>query len=303
MNGRNALDSKLEDTLKALPRVGIGVIVKKNSKVLLGLRKNSHGNGTWAFPGGHFEFGESFANTAIREVKEETGLIICSPCFVNATNDFFADEGKHYVTLFLEADYKDGQLALLEPHKCLKWEWFKWDELPTPLFLTIKNFLDTGYRPIFTDQLIDDTYRIRRARGDDLASIVALLLDDELGKVRETLDLIKYQQAFSRIICDPQNIIMVVEGDGVIAGTLQFTIIDNLTFSGSRRALLEGVRISSKLRGRGIGSKFIRKVIEIAKEANCKMIQLTTNNQRGKTLDFYRSLGFEDTHTGFKLYL
>jgi len=35
------------------PLVGIAVIVIKNCRVLLGERKNAHGAGTWAFPGGH----------------------------------------------------------------------------------------------------------------------------------------------------------------------------------------------------------------------------------------------------------
>ena len=42
------------------PRVGLGVFVKKEGKVLVGERKGSHGAGTWALPGGHLEGGESF---------------------------------------------------------------------------------------------------------------------------------------------------------------------------------------------------------------------------------------------------
>lgn len=56
------------------PKVGVGVIVIKNNKVLLGKRKNSHGQGTWCFPGGHLEFNESWKNCAIRETKEETDV-------------------------------------------------------------------------------------------------------------------------------------------------------------------------------------------------------------------------------------
>ena len=42
------------------PRVGIGVIALNNQgKILLGKRKNAHGDGDWAPPGGHLEFGES----------------------------------------------------------------------------------------------------------------------------------------------------------------------------------------------------------------------------------------------------
>jgi 8-oxo-dGTP diphosphatase len=58
------------------PRVGIGVIILKNGRVLLGKRKSSHGTGTWHFPGGHLEFGESLEDCSRREVLEETGMKI-----------------------------------------------------------------------------------------------------------------------------------------------------------------------------------------------------------------------------------
>jgi 8-oxo-dGTP diphosphatase len=43
-----------------LPKVGIGVVVVKEGKILLGKRKGSHGNGEYAGPGGHLEYLESF---------------------------------------------------------------------------------------------------------------------------------------------------------------------------------------------------------------------------------------------------
>lgn len=54
-------------------------------------------------PGGHLEYGESFADTAIRETVEETGLEIGNVKFLIATNDVFG-EGKHYVTIFVTAE-------------------------------------------------------------------------------------------------------------------------------------------------------------------------------------------------------
>ncbi len=52
-------------------KVGIGVIVYQDNNVLLGKRKNSHGHGQWALPGGHLEFGETPEQCTIREVKQE----------------------------------------------------------------------------------------------------------------------------------------------------------------------------------------------------------------------------------------
>ncbi|KKQ79681.1 MAG: Nudix hydrolase 1, partial [Parcubacteria group bacterium GW2011_GWC2_38_7] len=57
-------------------KVGLGVIIIRDNKVLLGLRQGSHGAGEWAYPGGKVEFGETIFEAAIRETKEEAGIDI-----------------------------------------------------------------------------------------------------------------------------------------------------------------------------------------------------------------------------------
>ncbi|MEK6901677.1 MAG: NUDIX domain-containing protein, partial [Nanoarchaeota archaeon] len=84
--------------MNKVPQVGVGVLIVKNNKVLLGKRKNAHGEGTWCPPGGHLEFGESFEDCARRETFEETGISIKNIRFITATNDIFSEE-KHYITL------------------------------------------------------------------------------------------------------------------------------------------------------------------------------------------------------------
>lgn len=58
------------------PKVGIGVMILKQGKVLLGMRKGSHGAGELAFPGGHLDYMESFEDCARRETREERGIEI-----------------------------------------------------------------------------------------------------------------------------------------------------------------------------------------------------------------------------------
>lgn len=128
------------------PKVGVGVIIQKNGKVLLGKRKNAHGEGSWCFPGGHLEFNESWEDCAIRETKEETDLSIRNIRFATATNDIFSLEQKHYITIFMLADYDSGELKLMEADKCERWEWFDWNTLPQPLFLPISNLLKTNFK-------------------------------------------------------------------------------------------------------------------------------------------------------------
>lgn len=130
------------------PKVGIGVIVFKDGKILLGKRKNSHGDGAWSFPGGHLEFGESWEECAKRETMEETGISIKNIRFGAVTNDIFQTEEKHYITIFMLSDYNFGEVQIMEPEKCEKWDWFSWNQLPQPLFVPIQNVLKTGFEPV-----------------------------------------------------------------------------------------------------------------------------------------------------------
>ena len=126
-------------------QVGIGVILVKEGKILLGQRIGAYGSNTWGLPGGHLEYGETFEDCAIRETFEETNLTISGLTNVGVTNDLFADVGKHYVTLFLQAEQISGELKLAEPEKCLTWQWFDWQDLPKPLFPSLANFIQQGF--------------------------------------------------------------------------------------------------------------------------------------------------------------
>jgi 8-oxo-dGTP diphosphatase len=129
------------------PQIGVGVIIRKENKVLLGLRRGAHGRGAWSFPGGHLEFGEQIEMCAQREVEEETGALVSIVRRGPFTNDIFPEERKHYITLFVVADYGSGDIEAREPDKCERWEWFEWNDLPRPLFLPIHNLLKTGFDP------------------------------------------------------------------------------------------------------------------------------------------------------------
>lgn len=118
------------------PRVGVGVMVLKGDKVLLGKRRGSHGAGEYAFPGGHLEYMESFEHCAKREVMEETGVEIENVRFARVSN-IKAYAPKHYVHIGLVADWKKGEPRVLEPDKCEGWDWYLLDELPQPLFKTL----------------------------------------------------------------------------------------------------------------------------------------------------------------------
>ena len=123
------------------PKVGVGVYIEKEGKILLGKRKNAHGEGNWCPPGGHLEFGEEVEECAKREVLEEAGIEISDLKIKTITNDVYKEENKHYITIHVFANYKSGEIKILEPDKCEEWEWFSWDEFPKNLFLPVENLL------------------------------------------------------------------------------------------------------------------------------------------------------------------
>lgn len=130
------------------PKVGVGVIIVKDGKVLLLQRKNAHGEGTWSFPGGHLEFNESWKECAEREVLEETGIKINNIRFAEVTNDIFEKEGKHYITIFMISNWNSGEARIMEPNKAAELGWFDWNELPYPLFTPLQNLLKQGFNPL-----------------------------------------------------------------------------------------------------------------------------------------------------------
>jgi GNAT superfamily N-acetyltransferase len=145
----------------------------------------------------------------------------------------------------------------------------------------------------------------RRAARADLEDIVRLLAADPLGARREeyTLPLPgQYRAAFEAIDRDPNNELVVVELEGRVAGVLQLTYIPYITYRGSWRALIEGVRVDSSLRSSGIGRKLFAWAIERAREKGCHMVQLTSDKARPDAIRFYESLGFVASHEGMKLH-
>lgn len=131
-----------EEGTVAVVKAGIGVILVKDRKVLIGKRRGSHGEGLWAFPGGHIDPDDPTIQAAAeREVLEETG-IVCKVFKIDdhrddvfTTYDILSEDGrKRYLTSYLiayyvsggtflphESDFEPQRLQPLEPEKCEEW--------------------------------------------------------------------------------------------------------------------------------------------------------------------------------------
>ncbi|WP_447895390.1 N-acetyltransferase family protein [Vreelandella sp. GE22] len=146
----------------------------------------------------------------------------------------------------------------------------------------------------------------RLASLDDLEGLVALLAADPLGSQREDVSMPlneSYIEAFKAIEADPNNLLLIAELDGRLAGMLQLTFTPYLTHQGGWRASIEGVRIHEAFRGQGYGEKMFAHAIALAKEKGCHVLQLASDKQRPDAIRFYEKIGFKATHEGFKLVL
>lgn len=126
---------------------GFGIMVLKDNKVLIGKRHDDpnkassalHGEGTWTFPGGKLHFGESFEEGAKRELLEETGITANKFEVISLSNEMVPDT--HFVTVGLLCADFSGSPQVLEPDEITKWQWFSFDDLPSPLYKPTEKFI------------------------------------------------------------------------------------------------------------------------------------------------------------------
>ena len=149
-----------------------------------------------------------------------------------------------------------------------------------------------------------EALQFRPASLADLPAIIELLADDDLGRQREEIGpppSPKYESAFHAIAQDANQLLAVAERDGEVVGCLQLTFIPGLSRVGAWRGQIESVRVSSRLRGSGLGRRLFAWAIEQCRQRGCALVQLTTDKSRPEALKFYRSLGFTASHEGMKL--
>jgi 8-oxo-dGTP diphosphatase len=135
--------------------VGVGVMLLKNNKILLGKRHDDpekassllNGAGKWTMPGGKLHFKESFEEAAQREVLEETGIRLNSLKVIGINNDMV--ETAHFVTIGLLSEDFEGDAKVMEPDEITEWRWFALDSIPKPMYFPSVEVLDNYFRKSF----------------------------------------------------------------------------------------------------------------------------------------------------------
>jgi len=142
------------ENLNKKPGVGVGIMILRDNKILLGKRHGDpekadselHGELSWTMPGGKLHFGETLKDTACREVLEETGININKENLklISVTDDMVEDA--HFVTIGFLYEGQVEEPKVTEPDEITEWRWFELNNLPSPVFFPsekiIKNFLN-----------------------------------------------------------------------------------------------------------------------------------------------------------------
>lgn len=112
-----------------------------------------------------------------------------------------------------------------------------------------------------------------------------------------------YLKAFDVIAANPYNTLFVAELEGRVVGTYQITVLPGMAERGRIRAKIESVHVAPESRGRGIGAIMMRHAIGVAAEKGVGLVELTSHKARPDAHRFYNSLGFVQSHEGFKMAL
>jgi len=125
---------------------------------------------TFALPGGHVDFGETWRQAAVREVYEETRLRISEDDlqFVGLAENSYPEIGRQYITLFAYVKIDEGSIIITaEPHKCEGWFWSNWNLLDThPLFPALESFKNSEFAESFLTFLKEQDVKSPRSIHD-----------------------------------------------------------------------------------------------------------------------------------------
>ena len=149
---------------------------------------------------------------------------------------------------------------------------------------------------------------IRPATADDITHILKLYgeqlaIDATEAEMQRNPSQDDFLRVFSEINSLPGCELIVAEEDGEVIGTTMLMIVPNLSHKALPWAVVENVVVDEKYRRKGIGKLMMDYCEKRAEEAGCYKVQLLSNKSRKEAHEFYKSIGYEASAEGFRLYL
>jgi GNAT superfamily N-acetyltransferase len=149
---------------------------------------------------------------------------------------------------------------------------------------------------------VDDKLVIRRAAEEDKAVVFRLYQELDNAYEQVTSDEREHQdKRWKEVLGDERQHILLAEKNGQVVGALNLVVVPNLGHQGQPWAAVTNVVVDAKYRGQGIGKQLLAKAGDIAREQRCYKIVLSSNIARKDAHDFYRHLGWQQSHIGFCL--
>lgn len=115
------------------PGFGCGLAILRGRSILLYRRVRPPEAGHWNIVGGKVDLMEHSMDAARREALEETGLALGNVRFLCVSEQIFADEVQHWISMIYLADEFLGEPVITEPDKLDTLGWFDIDDLPQPI--------------------------------------------------------------------------------------------------------------------------------------------------------------------------
>lgn len=113
--------------------IGVGVgglILDEDNRIFIAQRgplaKNEQGK--WEIPGGSVEFGETFSEALIREIREEIGVVVEVGELLQLSDHLLPDEQQHWISPSFFCKIVQGEPKIMEPGKTIDFGWFTLEE-------------------------------------------------------------------------------------------------------------------------------------------------------------------------------
>ncbi|KRL04480.1 NUDIX hydrolase [Liquorilactobacillus oeni] len=130
-----------------------GIVLNDKHKVLLNLRADTH---NWSLPGGFLEYGETYAQACVREVKEDSGLDVKTKLllktFDRGTVEYPNGDVAQTITQLFLVRPIGGELLEKQTDETLALKYFSFNELPELLNI------QTAEMIALADKWVKDNY-------------------------------------------------------------------------------------------------------------------------------------------------
>lgn len=115
---------------RSLVAVYVMVVNDRHEILLLRRANTGYRDGFYDMPAGHLEDGETLRQAALRELKEETGLVASEEDldFLELLHRFAGE--RVYLDVFFRVKQWEGNASITEPSKCDHLAWFPFESLP-----------------------------------------------------------------------------------------------------------------------------------------------------------------------------